>query len=73
MDCEVQSVDVDLLDRFLRDPVKVFLRERLGVSLWDRTREYEDAIPIELDALAKWGVAERILARPPRRGELGRL
>ena len=52
---------VDLLDRFLRDPVKVFLRERLGVSLWDRTREYEDAIPIDPDALAKWGIAERIL------------
>jgi exodeoxyribonuclease V gamma subunit len=58
---EVQTVDLDLLDRFLRDPVKVFLRERLGVSLWDRTREYEDAIPIDPDALAKWGIAERIL------------
>ena len=55
------SVDVDLLDRFLRDPVKVFLRERLGVSLWDRTREYEDAIPIVSDALTQWGIAERIL------------
>ena len=58
---EAKTVDVDLLDRFLRDPVKVFLRERLGVSLWDRTREYEDAIPIDPDALAKWGIAERIL------------
>ncbi len=58
---EVETVDVDLLDRFLRDPVKVFLRERLGVSLWDRTREYEDAIPIVTDALTQWGIAERIL------------
>ena len=61
LDLEVQTVDVDLLDRFLRDPVKVFLRQRLGVSLWDRTHEYEDAIPIDPDALTKWGVAERIL------------
>ena len=44
-----------------RDPVKVFLRERLGVSLWDRTREYEDAIPIVTDGLTQWGIAERIL------------
>ncbi len=73
LDFEAQTVDVDLLDRFLRDPVKVFLRQRLGVSLWDRTHEYEDAIPIDPDALTKWGIAERILARPPRRGELGRL
>ena len=58
---EAQTVDIDLLDRFLRDPVRVFLRERLGVSLWDRAREYEDAIPIDPDALAKWGIAERIL------------
>ncbi len=57
----VETIDVDLLDRFLRDPVKVFLRERLGVSLWDRTREYEDAIPIVTDALTQWGIAERIL------------
>ena len=61
LESEMQTVDVDLLDRFLRDPVKVFLRERLGVSLWDRTREYEDAIPIVTDALTEWGIAERIL------------
>ena len=48
LESEVRTIDIDLLDRFLRDPVKVFLRERLGVSLWDRTREYEDAIPIVL-------------------------
>jgi exodeoxyribonuclease V gamma subunit len=56
-----KAVDVELLDRFLRDPIRVFLRERLGVSLWDRTREYEDAIPIVSDGLTQWGIAERIL------------
>ena len=60
-DVRSADVDIDVLDRFLRDPVKVFLRERLGVSLWDRTREYEDAIPIVSDALTQWGIAERIL------------
>ncbi len=55
------SVDVNLLDRFVRDPVRVFLRERLDVSLWDRTRDFEDAIPIDLNGLAQWEVAERML------------
>ena len=31
------------------------------MSLWDRTREYEDAIPIVTDGLTEWGIAERIL------------
>ena len=60
-------------DRFLRDPVKVFLRERLGVSLWDRTREYEDAIPIDLGRADQVGDCRADPARPPRRGELGRV
>ncbi len=38
-------VSLDLLDRFAQHPVRVFLRERLGVSLFDRTRDFEDAIP----------------------------
>ena len=61
LESEVRTIDLDLLDRFLRDPVKLFLRERLGVSLWDRTREYEDAIPIVSDPLTQFGIAERIL------------
>src|SRR6185437_15561077 len=32
-----------------------------GISLRSKTRDYEDAIPIELDALEKWQVAERVL------------
>ena len=61
LESEVRTIDLDLLDRFVRDPVKLFLRERLGVSLWDRTREYEDAIPIVSDPLTQFGIAERIL------------
>jgi exodeoxyribonuclease V gamma subunit len=54
-------VEIDDLDRFVRHPVRVFLRERLGVSLWDRTRDFEDAIPIDLDGLAEWEIGERVL------------
>ncbi len=56
-----QPVALDALERFVRHPVRAFLRQRLGVSLWDRTRESEDAIPIDLDGLAKWELGERIL------------
>jgi exodeoxyribonuclease V gamma subunit len=54
-------VGLDLLDRFVRNPVSVFLRERLGVSLFERTRDLEDAIPIELNGLSEWEIGERIL------------
>ncbi|HWF17009.1 MAG TPA: exodeoxyribonuclease V subunit gamma [Acidimicrobiales bacterium] len=54
-------VSLDLLDRFVQHPVRVFLRERLGVSLFDRTRDFEDAIPIALDGLSTWQVGERML------------
>ena len=54
-------VSLDLLNRFVRHPVRVFLRERLGVSLFERTRDFEDAIPIALNGLSAWEVGERIL------------
>jgi exodeoxyribonuclease V gamma subunit len=56
-----QPISLDSLDRFVRHPVRAFLRERLGVSLFDRTREFEDAIPIDVAGLAEWGVADRML------------
>ena len=56
-----QPIRLDSLERFVRHPVRAFLRERLGVSLWDRTREFEDAIPIDLGGLAEWDVADRML------------
>jgi exodeoxyribonuclease V gamma subunit len=56
-----RPIGLDSLERFVRHPVRAFLRERLGVSLWDRTREFEDAIPIDLDGLAEWDVADRML------------
>ena len=54
-------IALESLERFVRHPVRAFLRERLGVSLRDRTREFEDAIPIDLVGLGEWDVAERML------------
>jgi exodeoxyribonuclease V gamma subunit len=54
-------VELDDLLRFVRHPVRAFLRQRLGLSLGDFSNEVEDALPVELDALEKWGVGQRIL------------
>ncbi|WP_134742277.1 exodeoxyribonuclease V subunit gamma [Nocardioides sp. 503] len=55
--------DVTLLDlkAFLTHPVRTFLRQRLVVSAPLDADEVGDAIPIDLDALEKWGVGDRLL------------
>jgi exodeoxyribonuclease V gamma subunit len=58
---ETSPVGIDLLERFLRHPVRSFLRERLHISLRSNARDFEDAIPIVLNALEEWQVAERVL------------
>jgi exodeoxyribonuclease V gamma subunit len=54
-------IGLDQLERFLRHPVRAFLRERLNISLRNKTRDFEDAIPIDLDALERWQIADRVL------------
>jgi exodeoxyribonuclease V gamma subunit len=60
-DYDTRSVGLDQLERFLRHPVRAFLRERLSISLRDKTRDFEDAIPIELNKLEEWQIADRVL------------
>jgi exodeoxyribonuclease V gamma subunit len=55
------QLDLDRLERFLRHPARAFLRERLKISLSEKTRDFEDAIPLDLDPLGQWQVAERVL------------
>ena len=50
----------DLLG-FVRHPVKAFLRQRLGFSLGMYADEVDDALPIELDALERWQIGQRML------------
>ncbi len=54
-------VEVDDLVRFVQKPVRTFLRRRLGITVGDYDDEIEDALPIELDALEKYGVGNRLL------------
>jgi exodeoxyribonuclease V gamma subunit len=58
----IRSVEVGQLERFARHPARAFLRTRLGISTFERSSDLDDALPIALDALQQWEVAERILA-----------
>ncbi len=55
---------VELADlvRFVEHPVRRFLRARLEVDLRDFSREVADGLSVELDALERWGVGDRLLA-----------
>ena len=58
---ELTSIELERLEAFVRHPVRAFLRHRLGFSMADWSRDVDDAVPIELDALGTWSVAERLL------------
>jgi exodeoxyribonuclease V gamma subunit len=54
-------VELDHLVRFAEHPVRAFLRQRLGISVGDFYDEVEDALPVELDPLERWGVGQRLV------------
>jgi exodeoxyribonuclease V gamma subunit len=54
-------VELEDVVRFVRHPVRAFLRLRLGIGLGDFADEIEDDLPVELDGLARWGVGQRLL------------
>ena len=49
------------LVKFVEHPVRAFLRQRLGISVGDYSDEVDDALPVELDTLERWGVGQRLL------------
>ncbi len=54
-------VELDELVRFAQQPVRAFLRQRLGVTGSARDEDPHDALSVELDALERWRVGERLL------------
>jgi exodeoxyribonuclease V gamma subunit len=54
-------VTLDELVSFIQRPVRAFLRQRLGISVQRDEDEIDDALPIELDGLERWGVGQRLL------------
>jgi exodeoxyribonuclease V gamma subunit len=58
---DTDLVELDDLVRFVERPGRAFLRRRLGISVADYFDEVQDALPVELDSLAVWGVGQRLL------------
>ena len=57
-----EDLELDELVRFVEQPVKAFLRRRLGVSVGsDEVNDVEDMLCVELNDLQVWGVANRLL------------
>jgi exodeoxyribonuclease V gamma subunit len=54
-------VEVDDLVRFVQKPMRTFLHRRLGITVGEYDDEIQDALPIELDDLEKYGVGNRLL------------
>jgi exodeoxyribonuclease V gamma subunit len=54
-------VALDELVAFLEHPVKEFLRQRVGLSLFAGEDDPADALPVDLDGLATWAVGDRLL------------
>jgi exodeoxyribonuclease V gamma subunit len=54
-------VELAALIRFVENPVRALLRDRLGISVSEYFDEVHDAMPVELDALEEWGVGQRLL------------
>lgn len=60
------TVSLEDLIRFLQEPAKAFLRQRLGVMIAADDEDPDDALTVELAGLKDWAVGDRVL-----RGALG--
>ncbi len=54
-------VDLGQLIRFLEQPVRFFLGERLGVWLREDREAPPEGIPLDLTGLPKWSIGDRLL------------
>jgi exodeoxyribonuclease V gamma subunit len=56
-----EEISLADLKAFFAHPVRSFLRNRLGLATVLSAEEAADAMPIDLDALEKWGVGDRLV------------
>jgi exodeoxyribonuclease V gamma subunit len=56
-----RTVALDDLVTFLEHPVKGFLRQRVGLSLFTGDDAPTDALPVDPDGLGRWAVGDRLL------------
>lgn len=59
----VPPLTIDRLARFLENPARAFLRNRLGLVVAGDDSPLEDREPLALDGLATWRIGSAILAR----------
>jgi exodeoxyribonuclease V gamma subunit len=59
---ELSSVSLDEVERFLVHPSRWFCQHRLGLFLGLETELLADREPIEIDALERWGLGDRLLS-----------
>ncbi|MBO0769016.1 MAG: exodeoxyribonuclease V subunit gamma, partial [Solirubrobacterales bacterium] len=55
------SIALEDLIGFVERPARAFLRQRLGVSVARWEDEVQDELPVEFDALERYGVGQRLL------------
>jgi exodeoxyribonuclease V gamma subunit len=54
-------IELDRLVRFVERPISALLRDRLGILVRESYDEVQDALPVEIDGLERWGVGQRLL------------
>jgi exodeoxyribonuclease V gamma subunit len=59
---EASSVSLDELERFLVHPSRWFCQHRLGLFLGLETELLAEREPIEINALERWGLGDRLLS-----------
>ncbi|MEU4162128.1 exodeoxyribonuclease V subunit gamma [Actinoplanes sp. NPDC026670] len=67
-----ETVELADLQTFFAHPVRGFARRRLGLILSSSDDEPADRLPVELDALQRWAVGDRLLRALLDGGDLGR-
>ncbi|WP_218602240.1 exodeoxyribonuclease V subunit gamma [Pseudonocardia abyssalis] len=55
-------IALDDLVAFAEHPVRAFLKQRVGLSLFTRDDDPDDALPVELDGLEQYRIGSRLLA-----------
>jgi exodeoxyribonuclease V gamma subunit len=55
------DLELESLRQFFENPVRGFLRQRLGVTLPRSEEEASDRLPVHLDTLERWQIGQRML------------
>ena len=58
---DLDELSLDDLIRFFESPAKAFLKERLGMSLWEEDPPPDECEPLDLGNLEKYAIKDRLL------------